>query len=119
MTTTNTPERQRRIAEVWQRNQHLTEAEVHEAVDRQLAAEAVQQAEGQRWADEMAASAIALTACGVPGCGNGKTPRTGLCEAHSRVLYVIEAETAGAEPLPDGRTVRDWITDLAAERRAP
>jgi hypothetical protein len=118
MTVTNSPERQRRIAELWSARPGMTETEVADQIDADLGVEAEAEAEGQARAEEFSRSFAAMTTCAVPGCPHGKLARTALCETHSAVLYLVEAETAAGETLPDGRRVGDWISELAARRRA-
>jgi hypothetical protein len=115
MTTASTRERQARITEAWARHPDLTESQVAAEVDAELAYEAEAEAERRAQAAEFTDSFVAMTACPLPGCRHGRTA-TGLCETHSLVLAVVQAERAGSDTLPDGRTVREWVTALAEER---
>jgi hypothetical protein len=117
MTDIDTRERHRRVADAWARRPNATREDIERQVDQELELEAAQAAEQSARAEELSASYTGLTTCGVPHCGRARLALTGLCETHSHVLFAVEADVAGAETLPDGRTVREWVAELAAERR--
>jgi TorA maturation chaperone TorD len=102
MTMTQNPERARRVADLWTRQPSLTEAEVTAQVDAELAAEAAQQAEDRKWADEMSESYKRLTSCSV--CrSESKTYRStdGLGDACRGVVAMIRAERRATEMVGD------------------
>jgi hypothetical protein len=116
MTTTNDAQRAQRIAAVWKSDPHLTQEQVDQIVDAELAAEAAEQAERTAHVDELAASMTALAfACGA--CGSSRLPsaRDGLCEPCRAVNYVLAAEAAADETI-NGHTRREWVDAYRARR---
>lgn len=109
MTVTNTPERQRRIADLWARRPNMTHDEIVAEVDAALDAEADDRAEGEARANDLAASfvAMALTcaACGASRLPGASTP---LCVPCAAVDRALEAETAAADTI-DGTTRRALV----------
>jgi hypothetical protein len=94
MTDTDTRDRLARISALWERRPDWSEAQVRAQVDDELAAEAAQQAELDRFSAEMGASLDAMLSC--PACG--QPAASGLCGDCSRVAQLIALERAAAKP---------------------
>jgi len=100
MTKTDQRDRQSRIAALWQTRPDSDYETVAAEADAQLAAEAAEQAKAEATARELSASleAMALTC---PACGTSKTASAELCPACGRVVGLVRAQRAGAEPVGD------------------
>lgn len=103
--TTNTRERQARVADLWQRRPDWTEAEVIAELDDQLALEQQQQDAIDARTAVLAASLDSMMACVV--CGANAMGK-GLCPDCSRVRRLVEDERALATPV-DGQDRRALV----------
>jgi Zn finger protein HypA/HybF involved in hydrogenase expression len=110
---TMTAEHARRVAEVWTRNPDLTEVEVHELVDAQLEAEALEHAERQAHATEMTESMAAFWSCRACNADIAPGVRDGYCDRCRSAAFVLTGLAALDDDL-GGHTRRALIeADLA------
>jgi hypothetical protein len=118
MTTTtkpDSPEVRDRAVELMRRSNTLPWEAALDQARTELAGEEARSAEGRRKAEEMGQSAGEMMRCAVPQCEHARGDLV-FCEVHAEVLPLIRGELAGAEVLPDGRTLKEWATEFVAAR---
>jgi hypothetical protein len=119
MSVTNTPERQRRIAQAWERDPTATLDDVVARVDADLEAEHAEETERAARADTLADSVAAFWSCRACRAAIAPGVRDGYCDRCRTAAHVLAGLAALDDRLDDGRTRRDAIeTELAARQKA-
>lgn len=106
MTMTDSPERARRVADLWTANPNMTEADVAAQVDAELRAEAERRAIDEAKSKEMTDSLDRFMRCVVCGEKRGLGVRDGFCDKCRSVVAQVVADRNVVE-LVRGRTRRE------------
>jgi rubrerythrin len=115
----DSPERLARIADTWRRHPDVAFDDIEALVDEELAAEQAEERERAARASELVGSAGAFWRCRACGTDIGPGIADAYCGECRAAAYLLAAEAALADVLPDGRTRRAAIeADLAARQKA-
>jgi hypothetical protein len=118
MTVTDSPARQARIAELWQRRPGVPRETIEAQVDEQLAAEEAVAAENAARAEEFAASALGMMyVCAACRGTRSQYAADALCDSCRAVALVVQAERLFDEQI-DGHSRRDLVEQYLAQQKA-